>query len=612
MNFKETLSQSLSKCFLGFWVLYTLSLLLPRVYENSKLFYSIAISSVLFFLWFVFLTVLINKRKGPVLFKLDFRKNHYIQFLVQIALVAFFAFSWPPLVKQLPLIGIQFLFGYMLEMLFYSSLLKRYHLGFGPLPVIISINFFIWFKDDWFYYQMLLIALALLGKQIFYKHIDGKKIPVFNPSILSLAFFSVILIVTEKTAEWTWATSLASELYHPYNYLIVFVLGLVVQFYFKTTLVTFASVLSLYLLNQIYFAATGSYWFIDSNIPPAVFLGVHLLITDPSTSPKSNLGKVVFGLIYGSSIFVLFGILNFNNQPTLYDKILQVPLMNLMVIPLEKIFKAKVFIKISQSKSIWNSNIFHMSLWISFFCFCYGTGFLGTSHPGKNIGLWEKNCEENKPNGCKTLFQISHKYCLEDNGDYCNRMGVALKKYSNYKEADNKYKPILFYFEQACELGTVSGCLNFLNEYAFGNFSTKWNSAATAVLKKLENTPDNLEKEKINYVIASAYYNGKGVKKDSQKASFYFKKACDQNFIPACGKLGHMYFSGDISPTNLAEAVRLFTKACSMGDAPSCYFLGMMYYEGKGLPEDKARAGFLIDKSCKLGLGEACQFLEKP
>ena len=39
--------------------------------------------------------------------------------------------------------------------------------------------------------------------------------------------------------------------------------------------------------------------FIDSSIPVSVFIGLHLLVTDPATSPRSNSGKIVFGGLYG-------------------------------------------------------------------------------------------------------------------------------------------------------------------------------------------------------------------------------------------------------------------------------------------------------------------------
>ena len=81
---------------------------------------------------------------------------------------------------------------------------------------------------------------------------------------------------------------------------------------------------------------TGVYFFYDSYIPIAVFLGMHLLFTDPSTSPRTELGRIVFGVLYGLSTIVLYVVLGWVGAPTFYDKLLQVPLLNLSVIVIDR------------------------------------------------------------------------------------------------------------------------------------------------------------------------------------------------------------------------------------------------------------------------------------
>ena len=50
----------------------------------------------------------------------------------------------------------------------------------------------------------------------------------------------------------------------------------------------------------------GVYFFYDSYIPIAVFLGMHLLFTDPSTSPRTGLGRIMFGMLYGLSVIAAY------------------------------------------------------------------------------------------------------------------------------------------------------------------------------------------------------------------------------------------------------------------------------------------------------------------
>ncbi len=54
---------------------------------------------------------------------------------------------------------------------------------------------------------------------------------------------------------------------------------------------------------------TGIYFFYDSYIPIAVFLGMHLLFNDPSTSPRTELGRIIFGALYGLSTVLLYWLL---------------------------------------------------------------------------------------------------------------------------------------------------------------------------------------------------------------------------------------------------------------------------------------------------------------
>src|ERR1041385_3856683 len=92
-----------------------------------------------------------------------------------------------------------------------------------------------------------------------------------------------------------------------------------------------AAVLPSYFFGLAYFAMTGVYYFVDSYIPIAVFLGMHLLFTDPSTSPRTELGRILFGVVYGVGNMVLYAGLTRAGVPAFYDKLLPVPIMNLSV-----------------------------------------------------------------------------------------------------------------------------------------------------------------------------------------------------------------------------------------------------------------------------------------
>ena len=92
-------------------------------------------------------------------------------------------------------------------------------------------------------------------------------------------------------------------------YLVLFLLGLSGEFFFGVASMTMSAVVATYVFGRLSFAATGIYFFYDSYIPVAVFLGMHLLFNDPSTSPRTELGRIIYGALYGLSVVGLYQVL---------------------------------------------------------------------------------------------------------------------------------------------------------------------------------------------------------------------------------------------------------------------------------------------------------------
>ena len=67
------------------------------------------------------------------------------------------------------------LFACAFDMLLTWSRRDAYVLGFGPFPVIFSINLFLWFKPDWFYLQFLMVALGFAAKELIRWDKEGRR-----------------------------------------------------------------------------------------------------------------------------------------------------------------------------------------------------------------------------------------------------------------------------------------------------------------------------------------------------------------------------------------------------------------------------------------------------
>ena len=89
------------------------------------------------------------------------RPQHYIQACCHLTVYAFWGYFWRPVYDFAPLLVGQLLFAYAFDMLLSWSRRETYGLGFGPFPIIFSTNLFLWFIDDWFAFQFLLVARRL-------------------------------------------------------------------------------------------------------------------------------------------------------------------------------------------------------------------------------------------------------------------------------------------------------------------------------------------------------------------------------------------------------------------------------------------------------------------
>ena len=439
----------------------------PRVQDNPVLTRSFWGAALALLVWQVVLFVSVKRAGAGRSFVTVLRPPHYVQAMVQVAVFAYWGFYWRPVYDYAWLLVAQLAFAYAFDMLLAWSRRDSYVLGFGPFPIIFSTNLFLWFRDDWFYLQFLMIAVGFLGKEFVRWHRDGTRTHIFNPSAFSLGLFSVVLIAT-NTSDLTWGHEIATTLtLAPRIYLFLFLLGLVVMYFFSITLVAGSAAIVLFGLSALHSVSTGVPFFVDSEIPTAVFLGLHLLVTDPSTSPRTPLGKTLFGVLYGLGVFGLYALLGAIGAPTFYDKLLCVPLLNLSVQRIDALVRS---IKEIPALSRWGewaparANAAHMAVWIVFFGAMTAIGSTDGMHPGDTLPFWEQACAEGRRNACDRLLQHESSYCGDNSAWACNELG-------GHYTAGTLVAPdaelARGFFSRACELRYLPACFNLLDPGAF-------------------------------------------------------------------------------------------------------------------------------------------------
>lgn len=519
--------------------------------------------------------------------EVQLRAQHYLQACAQGTVLAYWGWYWRPVYDAAPLIAAQLVFAYAFDMLLAWSRRDTYTLGFAPFPVIFSTNLFLWFKPDWFFLQFLMIAVGFAAKDLIRWERNGRRVHIFNPSSFPLAVFSLGLILTGSTSITLGEEIATTQFNPPYIYLVLFLVGLPGQLLFGVTTMTMSAVVSTYLFGLAYFAVTGTYYFVDAYIPIAVFLGMHLLFTDPSTAPRTEIGRIVFGVLYGLGNIALYALLGAVGVPRFYDKLLPVPIMNLMVRFIDRT-APRVFAAVDPGRVMTalkgrRRHLAYITVWAIVFASMNAVEAVGDNHPGHRVPFWLTACEAERPGACSTLGTILARYCSDGSAWACNERG-ALRAAGRIDGRELAAAD----FQRACAMGFAPGCEN-----VGAQASGKPPRGATP---RLADYPIILR-------------TGKGDLPDKAPRELY-ARACDQGWVTGCHDLAGTYLLGTGNDREPARAKALLEDVCERRLARACSDLGYMHFTGDGIPQDRAKGLAYLKQSCELGYGQACAWLE--
>jgi len=590
-------------------------LLLDRVQANTHLFWAIASVASGLVGWFLLLklsgrAMLVDAVK-PV-------KQHYIQASVQLCLYLYWGYHWQqgdvrPIYAQAPLILAQFFYLYAFDALWSWTRGRAWRFSSGPTPIVLSTNLFIWFHDDWFIWQFAMLSMGLLGKEFIRWNKEGRRTHIFNPSGFGLACAATVLIATDST-DLTWAKPLSTTLQVDHIFLVLFILGLVVQHFFAVTLMTFAAALAMIVGNLAYTEVTGVYLFASSNLPAAAFLGLLLLMTDPSTSPRTNVGRTLFGFGYGIGYIVAFEILGKIGAPELYAKLYPVPILNLTVQILDRFARTGAVGRLNER---WErgispkvSNAIHMSLWSGVFAVMWFTGYVpglvNTPHPGDSIPFWKQAVAEDRYDAERKLVIVAGTQAVAGNSSAAyNELGIlSLTSSVDDKPELTRRKSAADWFSRSADLGDVEGNKNLFMLFLFGSVHRSDADLIRAIelCKQQARDPGDAL---AGYLLGVASEVGKAMPLDL-RAAFAYYQGCPPTYLPAQKGIARLALRR-VGAIKLDRVVPLLQAAAEDGDGESCYYLAYMHLTGMGVTKDAAQAQRLTERAAKLGFGPAIE-----
>jgi TPR repeat protein len=530
--------------------------------QNPALLWSFWGVSAALLVWNAGLWVAARRGGRTLALEVVLRKQHWVQACAQAAVFLYWGWYWRPVYQFADLIAAQLVFAYAFEALLVWSRRDGYTLGFGPFPIILSTNLFLWFKPDWFYLQFLLIALGFAAKEWIRWNKEGRRAHIFNPSSFPLAVFSVVLILT-GTTDLTWGQEIAfTQLYPPHIYVWIFLVSLPGQLLFGVTLMTMSAVVTAYACIVLHVAASSGFVF-ETYVPVATFLGMHLLFNDPSTSPRTDLGRIIFGVLYGLSVVGVYALLEHRGIPSFYDKLLMVPILNLLIQAIDRAARSRSLRRLDPAPLLAHvaprqRNLAYMSVWA-------------------------------------VAFAIIQTLTGPDE-DVARQNTLALAVLS--QEGDGRAMSQL---REAAEKGDAAAQSNLGTLYADGRGVAR--DEAEAVRWYREAADQGYGRAQLN--LGWMYQRGAGVTQDDAEAVRWYRQAAEQGNAEAQNNLGVMYGAGRGVERDDSEAVRWYRKAAEQGNADAQYNLGAMYTHGLGVAQDHREAARWYRRSAEQGDADA-------
>lgn len=552
-----------------------------------------------------------GRRRG-LMFETEFVPvaSHYVQACVQLGILLYWGLFWERVYPEMPLMLGQLMYVYILDALLSWVRGRTWRIGFGPFPIVISTNLLLWFQHDWYFLQFAMLTVGVVAKQFLQWNRDGRRTHIFNPSAFGQFVFAVGLIATGTTKDLTWGREIATTFEAPHMLVVIFAAGLIVQSLFHVTLMTMAAVTTLCAIDLVYTRITGVYAFVNVSVAAPIFLGMHLLITDPATSPRTNVGRVIFGMLYACGYAILFRVLDLVGVPLFWDKLLPVPILNLCV-PL--IDRASRWGAVGRLDRAWETalspgrmNLVHMGCWIAIFGVMWGSGYIGTPHPGDSIPFWKHAYVEGKPHaGSSLLIVAGGQATVGHSGAAYNELGLICMEGTIVEQKRGRAAS---YFEQACELGNIHGCANVVMQYLFYNERLS-DEAVVNALERLEQDCEADGDWGSCFLIGLAYERGRGRPRDWDRAVALYQRCGLDNIFAAKG-LARIAITRGGTPDDFARLVPALRRAADHDDAESCWYLAHMMLLIDREHGMARGAQTMLERACALGMVEACEALK--
>ena len=296
--------------------------------------------------------VAVARRKGLSSFRVSFqvRPTHLVPAIVQLLILAYWGAHWSGVGRQLAWIPAQIAFAYGCDALFALSGADRWVVGVVPLPIVLSMNLFLWFDGDWFFFGYVLVALAVASRALLLRA-DGRH--VFNPSALAIGLFGAGFFAFPETY-----VDISNQYsFAPNMWETLLLLSLLPLLRFDLVPMSLAAVIGLG-LPQLVSPRGPNPW------QPAFFLSLTLFAGDPATAPRTPRGRLLSGLVLGVLVGATSRLLVATHQHDFFSKVWPVVAVNLLALRFDR-WGARLPARVASVLGPrWR--LAHLALWLAY------------------------------------------------------------------------------------------------------------------------------------------------------------------------------------------------------------------------------------------------------
>jgi hypothetical protein len=154
-------------------------------------------------------------------------------------------------------------------------------------------------------------------------------------------------------------------------------------------------------------------------------------------------------------------------MPTFYDKLLQVPLLNLSVQRIDRAARSRFFQMVDPSRfgrslAPHRRHLAYMSIWAIVFAVMSAAQGIGDSHPGQWLPFWRQACLDGRVYACPYLADLELSFCNQGSGWACNEAGLLHIALSRSGEDLRRLDPAgaAVPLRDGCDLGLEQACRN--------------------------------------------------------------------------------------------------------------------------------------------------------